>query len=135
MSLMTSQVYASLDLDHVCFPGHLMVYPWLAHARGRIVAISTHMGPIPELRLMVEDGRVTQGQGGGRWGEELSRGFDYLAGMGYPGYPGPGVNWVEEISLAVDPKAARGPNREVNTSGQPEHWRGWKVEKGQASYT
>ena len=95
---------------------HLTLIPALTaspDAHGVIMTRALHAGPIPEMNLYLQDGQVTRVEGGGAAGEYFKEAFLRFDNVQYqnrryPGYPpGPGVRWLEEVSLGINPKAAR----------------------------
>lgn len=89
---------------------HLTVIPSAAtkpDARGVIVTRALHSGPIPEMKIYFENGQVTKIEGGGKAGEYMREALEKFKDTLYPDYPGPGVGWLEEVSLGTHPKAAQ----------------------------
>ncbi|MBI4483498.1 MAG: hypothetical protein HY652_11490 [Acidobacteria bacterium] len=89
---------------------HAMVVPSLAgkpDAKGIIVARGLHSGPIAELKVYFEGGQVVKVEGGGKAGEYIKEALERFKNTPYPDYPGPGVGWLEEVSLGTNPKAFR----------------------------
>lgn len=91
--------------------GHETVVPVLSprleEINGTIAASSLHFGLITPTRFVVERGQVTKVEGGGRAGEYFRELFQKYRSLRYPNYPGPGISWVEEISLGTHPKIHR----------------------------
>ncbi|MDA2934552.1 hypothetical protein MYX82_09445, partial [Acidobacteria bacterium AH-259-D05] len=100
---------------------HLTLIPDLSakpDAHGVIITRALHAGPIPEMKLYLENGQVVRVEGGGAAGEYFKEAFLRFDNIQYqnrryPGYPpGPGVRWLEEVSLGINPKAVRPYNEE-----------------------
>lgn len=90
-------------------PGHLTFDPALASkgATGVIVASHLHSDVIPRMTWYVEDGQVTRIEGGGGVGEVLGDLHQKHSSINFGWYRGTGSNWIEEVSLAMNPKAHR----------------------------
>ena len=73
-------------------------------ARGMMV--SKQAGYIPQgIKLYFEGGQVTRVEGGGEVGENIREALERFKNVQYPGYcPGPGVGWLEEIAMGINPK-------------------------------
>ncbi len=81
-------------------------------ARG--VIVSHQAGYMPEaIKIYVEGGQITQVEGGGAVGDNIRAALERFKDVQYPGfYPGPGVGWLEEMPLGVNPKLGpEGPIR------------------------
>lgn len=90
--------------------------PFRAHSpnmQGWLAGSATHSGPLPPLRLRVQDGRVVEVQGGAHVGEYLRKMFVEYKAIQYPGFPGPGSNWVEEAAVGTHPGHSRVPGAET----------------------
>lgn len=93
-------------------PGHITVSPALLkpRANGVLVVTALHTGLIPRIKLTIENSQITKIEGGGRFAEVLKAANEKHKDIQYPGYPGPGINWLEEISLGTQPRAIRASN-------------------------
>ncbi len=99
--------------------GHFTILPsWgKSKANGKIVVGAMHTGLIPRMVLTVTNSRITGVEGGGKMGEQFRRVHETFKEVQYPGFPGPGVNWLEEISMGTQPKAIRMLNYEEAKGG------------------
>ena len=81
-------------------------------ARG--VMVSQQAGYIPQgIKIYFEGGQVTRVEGGGAVGENIREALERFKNVQFPGYyPGPGVGWLEEIAMGINPKVGpAGPLR------------------------
>jgi hypothetical protein len=81
-------------------------------ARG--VMVTKQGGYIPQgIKIYFEGGKVTRVEGGGAVGENIREALKRFKNVQYPGYyPGPGVGWLEELAMGVNPKVGpAGPIR------------------------
>lgn len=76
-------------------------------ANGTIVSSSLHFGPMPTMKITVENGRGTKIEGGGKAGALWSYIWERDKDAKPIYHPGPGVNWLEECMFAIHPKARR----------------------------
>lgn len=89
-------------------PGHLMLPVAFKKLEGVLAASSmTFGGPVPRIKMTIEDGRVTKVTGGGKYGQTLKRSFEEFKNLTSPRSPGPGVNWVSSFGICTHPKARR----------------------------
>ena len=89
---------------------HISLVPSLAprpDANGVVVTRALHSGPIPELKIYFEGGQVVRIEDGGKAGEYMKEAIERFKNVQWPAYPGPGIGWLEEISLGTNPKAIR----------------------------
>ena len=92
---------------------------------GWLVGSSTHTGPLPQLRVRVQDGKAVEVEGGEHVGDYLRRIFAEYQAIQFPGFPGPGSNWIEETALGTHPGLKRVPGAE--TFGWWAEMRSWNV--------
>jgi hypothetical protein len=73
-------------------------------ARG--VMVSKQTGYMPQgIKIYFEGGQITGVEGGGAVGENIREALERFKNVQYPGYyPGPGVGWMEEIAMGINPK-------------------------------
>lgn len=77
-------------------------------ASGVIVStLGHHSKPYPKLTLQIEDGVVTDIEGGGGKGKKLREIHERTKDIEYPDYPRPGLFWMWEVSLCTNPKIVR----------------------------
>jgi hypothetical protein len=69
----------------------------------------TFGGPIPRIKLTVEQGKVVKVEGGGKLGERLMESFERYAAHHKSKCPGPGANWLTTMGICTHPKAQRSP--------------------------
>jgi len=69
------------------------------------VMVSRQGGYMPEaIRIHFEGGRIIRVEGGGQPGDNIRKVLEDFKDVQYPGfYPGPGVGWLEELALGVNP--------------------------------
>lgn len=116
--------YSPKSIQMPIIPGHLMILPTFAEkVEGVIVTDSLHGGHIPKTTLTLEGDRVVRIAGEGKFARDSMELFERLSGITYPGMPGPGVNWLEEISLGTNPKGLRDP--QVEKLSGPVRFFGW----------
>lgn len=72
---------------------------------GVIVSQATHFSSIPEVKLTVKNGMVTQVEGGGSWGDNFRQNLGTYKDKKFTFHPGEGVNWIEEVMWGLHPKA------------------------------
>ncbi len=89
-------------------PGHLMLPVAFTKIAGTLAASSmTFGGPVPRIKMTIEDGRVTKVVGGGKYGATLRKSFEEFKDLTSPRSPGPGVNWLSSFGICTHPKARR----------------------------
>ena len=69
-----------------------------------------HGGHIPETSVEIRDGRYVEVAGKGSFAEYLRRVKQQYAKVTLPGAPGPGADFLMEVSLGTQPKASRSPS-------------------------
>lgn len=80
-------------------------------------------GPVPKTILTVKGGQAIKVDGGGKCGEVLRRSFEEYKNLHYPGFPGPGINWVMGFGIHTNPKSIRSPFWDTYTgSGRMFAW-------------
>jgi hypothetical protein len=82
----------------------ILVFP---KANGIIAGTANHEGYYPRILCRVEDGVVTDVEGGGRFGELLRELLWKTREVQYPRHPKPGYFYVNEMSLGTNPKVVR----------------------------
>jgi hypothetical protein len=80
--------------------------------QGWVVGSRTHSGLHPQIRLRVEATRVVEVQGRNHVAEYLREKFEEYKAITYPGFPGPGANWIEETALGTHPAHRSVPGAE-----------------------
>lgn len=95
-------------------PGHVFGRPCYMHeepgidgVNGVIAGTMNHIGPYPHIKMKVENNRIMDIEGGGLFGDKLRKLKDETDHIQYPGYPGPGLLWLWEISIGTNPKIHR----------------------------
>lgn len=81
--------------------------------QGWLVGSSTHSGPLPRIRLKVEQGRVVAVEDGKHVADYLRRMFDASRNVAFAGFPGSGSNWIEEVAIGTHPRHRRVPGAET----------------------
>lgn len=94
-------------------PYHVTLIPLSGHVEGTLAFSAVHGGWIPKARALIKDGRAIQLEGGGDTGANFRKRFEEMKKVQYPGLPGPGIDWVEEISLGGHPKAFQDKDSET----------------------
>ncbi len=117
------------EFDPVRNPEHISL-PAPYHSgsldmEGWLVSSSTHSGPLPQLRVRVQDGRAVEVQGGEHVGDYLRKIFAEYRSIQFPEFPGPGSNWIEETALGTHPGLKRVPGAE--TFGWWAEMRAWNI--------
>lgn len=74
--------------------------------KGVLVTRTLSEGPITEIKIFIDKANVTRVEGGGRAGEWFREALQRYGNLQFPGFPGPGVGWVEEVALGTHPKAS-----------------------------
>ncbi|WP_181781079.1 hypothetical protein [Pseudonocardia pini] len=104
----------SPDLIAGYMPGHITARPlWMSPEpgvdgiNGVIAGTMNHIGPYPRLEMTVENGRITSIEGGGVFGDKLRELEERTKDLQYPGFPGPGLLWLFEVSIGTNPKVHR----------------------------
>ena len=79
-----------------------------ADTTGVIAGTTSHFGrPFPKIRVHVEQGLVTEIEGGGLYGELWRKLLDETRDVQYPGYPRKGLFWLWELAIGTNPKITR----------------------------
>lgn len=95
--------------------GHLYGYPTPPYrpmpiVNGVVAGTLNHYGkPFPHCRVFVEDGRITNVEGGGAYGDKWAEVLHDTRNVQYPEYPGPGLFWLWEVAIGTHPKMVRPP--------------------------
>jgi hypothetical protein len=105
--------------------GHIGVHPFPpvapsenADIEGVIAGTLGHYnGPFPQMKMHVTEGRVTDVEGGGEYGDQVRTLREYTAELNYPDFPGPGIFWPNEFAICTQPKAFRPPENFLRRSG------------------
>jgi hypothetical protein len=93
--------------------GHLAGHPFpplidKEDATGVVCGTLNHMSkPFPRIRVKVENGVVTEVEGGGKYGEEWRKLLDETKDIKYPDFPRPGLFWLSGMAIGTNPKAFR----------------------------
>jgi hypothetical protein len=74
------------------------------NAEGWIAVSHGHVGPFPTMRLHVNGGRIVKVEGGGEVGEYVQSRFREDQNISFGAHPGPGSNWLEEMTFQTGPK-------------------------------
>lgn len=99
------------DEDGVIWPGHIMFVPFFSRekADGKLVSDTLHGGHIPETTVLIRDGRYIEINGTGSFAKYLREVKQQYANVKLPGAPGPGADFLMELSIGTQPKASRAP--------------------------
>ncbi len=105
-------------------PGHLLLPLPTTTANGTLATSSlTFGGPVPRVKLTIEEGRITRVEDGGRLGERLNQSFAEFNHVLSPRTPGPGVNWITNMAICTNPKAIRSSSyAKMSGSGRMHAW-------------
>ena len=92
--------------------GHLSLEPLFVvmpdtDARGVVAGTINHAGVFPRVKLHMEGGKIVRAEGGGRYGEAVQELITKYANVQYPGFPGPGIGWLEEVAVGTNPRRGR----------------------------
>ena len=80
-------------------------------AAGVVAGTYNHFScPYPNIKVQVENGRVTGIDGGGEYGDEWREMWEATKDIQYPGYPGKGLFWFWEVGVGTNPKMGRPSN-------------------------
>ncbi|MGH3759320.1 hypothetical protein [Actinophytocola sp.] len=92
-------------------PGHVWGKPKFLlgkdDASGVIAGTMNHIGPFKHVTMRVENSKITEITGGGRYGDRLRDVLAESADTQYPGYPGKGLLYWWEASIGTNPKIHR----------------------------
>lgn len=99
------------DEAGVIWPGHIMIVPFFSRekASGKLVSDTLHGGHIPETSVLIRDSRYAEVSGEGSFAEYLRDVQHQYKDVTLPGAPGPGADFLMEISIGTQPKASRAP--------------------------
>lgn len=86
-------------------PYHVTVAPVKGNVEGTLAFTAIHGGWIEKTVALLKGGRAIKLEGGGETGANFRRHFEEMKEVQYPGFPGPGIDWIEEMSLGGHPKA------------------------------
>jgi hypothetical protein len=81
--------------------------PGVDAINGVIAGTMNHVGPYPRITMQVRDSKITSIEGGGTFGDKLRALDEKTQNIQYPGYPGPGLMWLFEVSIGTNPKVHR----------------------------
>ena len=100
------------DEEGVVWPGHIMIVPFFSRekASGKLVSDTLHGGHIPETSVEIRDGHYIEVAGSGTFAEYLRKVKQQYVNTTLPGAPGPGADFLMEVSLGTQPKASRSPS-------------------------
>jgi len=92
-------------------PGHITGRPWMyipkEDAYGVIAGTTNHIGPVPWTQLKVVDGKITEINEGGEFGEKLRKLKEQTDHLQYPGFPDKGLFRWWEASIGTNPHIHR----------------------------
>jgi hypothetical protein len=89
-------------------PAHLMLPISFKKSEGvMVVSSATFGGPIPRMTMTIKGGRVTEVEGGGKFGETMRRSFEEFKDLTSPRSHVTGVNWVSSFGICTHPKGRR----------------------------
>jgi hypothetical protein len=104
----------SPELMQKYMPGHISARPLFMTEEPGVDAINgviagtmNHVGPYPRITMQVRDSKITSIEGGGTFGDKLRALDEKTQNIQYPGYPGPGLMWLFEVSIGTNPKVHR----------------------------
>jgi hypothetical protein len=103
--------------------GHLLSHPpppfnEREDATGVVSGTTSHFArPFKNIKVYVEDGRVSKIEGGGRYGEAWRELWEESKNTQYPCFPRPGLFWIWEMAIGTNPKIVRPPNIHELSSG------------------
>lgn len=105
-------------------PGHIFGHPCFitpeADTTGVIAGTVNHAGAFPRIEVELNDAKVVDVRGGGRFGKLWREMLDETEGIQYPGLPGPGLFWIWEMAIGTHPKVSRPPAEDINRVQYPE---------------
>ena len=106
--------------------GHLHAHtttpvPELSDARGVVAGTTSHFArAFPQLRLVVEDGKVQQIDSGGDYGAAWRELDTETRDVHYPVFPRPGLFYMVEAAIGTNPKISRASDIRMLSSGGTE---------------
>ena len=74
---------------------------------GVVAGTVNHTGFMPHIRVTVEQGRISDVQGGGEYGDRLKALIDRFKDVHYPGYPAPGYHFLNDATIGSNVKCFR----------------------------
>lgn len=66
--------------------------------------------PYPNIKVHIKNGRITEIEGGGEYGDEWREMLEATKDIQYPGYPDKGMFWFWEVGVGTNPKMGRPAN-------------------------
>ncbi|WP_432837992.1 hypothetical protein [Dactylosporangium sp. CA-092794] len=96
---------------------------------GVVAGTVNHSGFMPHIRVTVEEGRISNVEGGGEYGERLRAVIERYKDVQYPGYPKPGYHFFNDATIGSNVKCFRNAETLWNT-GIP--WTGLGAERYRA---
>lgn len=80
-------------------------------ATGVVSDTTNHFScPYPNIKVYVENGKVTKVMGGGKYGDAWRELMEDTKDIQYPGYPDKGLFWFWEVGVGTNPKMVRPSN-------------------------
>lgn len=105
-------------------PGHIFGHPAFitpeADTTGVISGTVNHAGAFPRIEVELNDAKVVDVRGGGKFGQLWRETMEETQGLQYPGLPGPGLFWLWEMAIGTHPKVARPPAEDISRVQYPE---------------
>ena len=92
--------------------GHISLTPLFMamsdiDAEGVVAGTINHAGVFPNVKLILEGGKIIRAESGGSYGETIQAVLRKYENVQYPGFPGPGVGWFIEAALGTNPRRSR----------------------------
>lgn len=105
-------------------PGHVMGHPTYLtpeiDTTGVVAGTLNHAGAFPRIEVELEDAKVVDVRGGGRYGQLWRETLEAAEHIQYPGLPEPGLFWLWEVAIGTHPKVSRPPVDDINKIQFPE---------------
>lgn len=105
-------------------PGHVMGHPsYLTpeiDTTGVVAGTLNHAGAFPRIEVELDDAKVIEVRGGGRYGQLWRETLEASEEIQYPGLPGTGLFWLWEVAIGTHPKVARPQVDNINEIQYPE---------------
>jgi hypothetical protein len=91
--------------------GHIFAKPPFLtlgdNADGVMAGTMNHIGPYPHIRIQMKGSKVVGIDGGGRFGEKLTRLMEQTNDLQYPQHPDKGLLYLWEVAVGTNPKIHR----------------------------
>ncbi|HEY7174698.1 MAG TPA: hypothetical protein VH442_07265, partial [Micromonosporaceae bacterium] len=80
------------------------IYPTI---NGVVAGTVNHTGFMPHIRVTVDEGRISNIEGGGEYGDRLKAVVERFKDVQYPGFPKPGYHFLNDATIGSNVKCIR----------------------------